>query len=989
MSFNTNSLNAIDKKSVSSFSYLIILLFSIANVSYCQSVSWNGSVSSDWFNPNNWSPNAIPTAGDIAVINPAGATFLPEINSTSAVAESVDIHSGASLTVGASGELVIDAMNLQNHGIYNAGTLINHGLIDIQNSISNGIQNFEIVENYGSLHISNTGDHGMYNGNSVTNSGSIEVSNTVNRSISSVSNYVNMSCSYITVDSEILGSSGFTNDGIIISSHASASTIETNTGYLQNIGGGTFSVTNNNGFTSYNVDDFLFTACGTLTWWQDADNWHTRTVPSSANDRIHVTEQAGTFSSLTINSYQQALFVFVYDGANINVSSNGILNINGQGIITDGIRFFNGSTGINHGEIHISNTTDDGIQCSGSFGNDGLLSINNANYGIYLLASGSFSNVKTVHIGNNTPVSNHAIWTIDSASLFNHTCGIIHVNSNSQILDQSNLIVNDGTLVDNYDLDSNIDTNNGFVFNLNGGNFNINTGAAALTALPPSLSWTGFINSDWDRVCNWNEGYIPDGNQDILIPHVTNDPLLTRQLVLSSGSTLQIDPEAILTIDHSTSTVPYPGALLNYGNIVNDGILNLLNSAGNGLENFGGTIVNNDLMILDIISNTSILNQDAGMNTASFTNNGFISLNSTSNSGIDSPGSFDNAMCGYIVSNGTINGAQIANNGSIVEESTGNSMINTNPGIVYNLNGGTFNINSGNAVMTTLPNLNSWTGAIDNNWDNPCNWDAQILPVYMSQSIYIPSVSNSPLARRTIEISEFDHILIDEGASLELDGMDYFQYGISAEGSFFNLGYTNIKNYEHSAIACSGASFQQSTNVGILEIENNPRGINLLGGAFFNNYGNIKIPLLGGPNGIISKFPGFENEPCGLIEIEKLILDNDNSFINSGTIVYNYHHNSTIETNNSFIYNIGPGSLNANNGLPSMSSLPSTLSWTGAENNDWFNVCNWNAGLIPDGSFNIIIPNMPNDPIFQGEEFELQQGKTLQIDLGAEVIIEP
>ncbi|MDO7849880.1 putative Ig domain-containing protein, partial [Hymenobacter sp. M29] len=86
-------------------------------------VVWNGNVSTDWFNANNWSPNVVPDATIDAVIPtaPSGNRF-PVIaaNASSANARNVSIASGASLSMSAN-TLTI-AANLTNNGAFNGFT---------------------------------------------------------------------------------------------------------------------------------------------------------------------------------------------------------------------------------------------------------------------------------------------------------------------------------------------------------------------------------------------------------------------------------------------------------------------------------------------------------------------------------------------------------------------------------------------------------------------------------------------------------------------------------------------------------------------------------------------------------------------------------------------------------------------------------------------------------------------------------------------------
>lgn len=67
---------------------------------------WTGAVSTNWSTAGNWSPNSIPIASDNLVIS--NVTNQPIINGTTgAVANDIEILSGASLTINSGGSLIV------------------------------------------------------------------------------------------------------------------------------------------------------------------------------------------------------------------------------------------------------------------------------------------------------------------------------------------------------------------------------------------------------------------------------------------------------------------------------------------------------------------------------------------------------------------------------------------------------------------------------------------------------------------------------------------------------------------------------------------------------------------------------------------------------------------------------------------------------------------------------------------------------------------
>jgi photosystem II stability/assembly factor-like uncharacterized protein len=69
------------------------------------------------------------------------------------------------------------------------------------------------------------------------------------------------------------------------------------------------------------------------------------------------------------------------------------------------------------------------------------------------------------------------------------------------------------------------------------------------------ISWTGAIDNDWSKGGNWSGGFVPLNLNDVMVPDVANDPVIS----LPSGTparcnTITVEPGATLTID--------PGSML-------------------------------------------------------------------------------------------------------------------------------------------------------------------------------------------------------------------------------------------------------------------------------------------------------------------------------------------------------------------------------------------------------------------------------------------
>ena len=63
-----------------------------------RTLTWNGSVSTDWSNSSNWTGGAAPTNNDLAII-PTGQPLYPVISTGAMAAGSIEIDSGGTVTV--------------------------------------------------------------------------------------------------------------------------------------------------------------------------------------------------------------------------------------------------------------------------------------------------------------------------------------------------------------------------------------------------------------------------------------------------------------------------------------------------------------------------------------------------------------------------------------------------------------------------------------------------------------------------------------------------------------------------------------------------------------------------------------------------------------------------------------------------------------------------------------------------------------------------
>jgi len=126
--------------------------------------TWNGSVSTDWFNQNNW--DAFVPTQEMNVLIPSGTTNIPIIAAAGAVAKNITIDAGATLTL-------VGTSNIDIYGDFNNnGTFVaNSGNVTLKGENSNNI-NGSTNQDMFNLTIDNV------NG-AIINSGSIDLRGTL------------------------------------------------------------------------------------------------------------------------------------------------------------------------------------------------------------------------------------------------------------------------------------------------------------------------------------------------------------------------------------------------------------------------------------------------------------------------------------------------------------------------------------------------------------------------------------------------------------------------------------------------------------------------------------------------------------------------------------------------------------------------------------------------------------------------------------------
>jgi len=75
-------------------------------------------------------------------------------------------------------------------------------------------------------------------------------------------------------------------------------------------------------------------------------------------------------------------------------------------------------------------------------------------------------------------------------------------------------------------------------------------------------TWTGTTNTDWNTTTNWNPSIVPIDRTNVIIPNVTNQPIISTtgnkclNVTIQNGATLHVNPGKNLTIGGNITLQP-------------------------------------------------------------------------------------------------------------------------------------------------------------------------------------------------------------------------------------------------------------------------------------------------------------------------------------------------------------------------------------------------------------------------------------------------
>ncbi|MCB0522039.1 MAG: hypothetical protein KDD27_24060, partial [Saprospiraceae bacterium] len=806
-----------------------------------------------------------------------------------------------------------------------------------------GINNQDQFSSSGLIEINNTGSHGINNTGTFTNTANINIGASAPLSGDGVKNngggtFTNQGCFsllHIFSNNIINNPGNFANGGTIIEEASGNSSISTNTntGIVQNLNGGTFTISTNNGALT-TASGKLWTGCANDLDWATATNWIGGTVPTASDDVIIPPSiNPPNISQLTAAF---AKSVTVLEFGDLSIDPNCSLTVSG-------------SAGF-------------GITNEGGIYNAGTIKVDNTGLsGIYNYSTGFFQNTlsATIEIGNNGGnIGANGIQTFGGT--FYNEDSDIHIDNctSSGIYNQNGTFINwpnsqlfiglnDGNIGVNGIFNSGASGN----FTNNGGTIKIDNASNVGIANEANLSneATGEIHigqeSGIGAVFNSSAGTIANLNCAIFT---------LNNRFTNSGTTSNAGYFYINTDQFSP----------NGGTLTNNGVV-----AFAQLPVMGG-IVNNDIIVSPIDLGCPASNdvlQIGGSNSFTIASQWFNDENLT-----DKAGDYDQANNTFTPTN-LLGGAQplyfTATNGAC-----------------------TFDVST--TINAVAGGDHIWTGAVDSDWGNSCNWSPLGVPS-TDDDVIIPDVTNDPIIggttsafAKSVTVENGGHLTIEAGGTLTIDGSDADALVNQDGGTVNNYGTLNIGT--NVAIGGAGVlnngTFVNETGAAINVDNCTTIGIHnsdASGIGDFSNYSQITI----GENGSIGDEAilndgNFLNSDCGSI-IETFAPVFDNSTFTNDAIVIVHSNGQTKITDNNFlvvVLNNGSVSLPGNDGY---FTRINGYYWTGCTDSDWHNASNWHSGMVPTADDRVVIFPVANMPQISGAAI----AKSVYMDKNTQLVI--
>lgn len=124
---------------------LFVLLALISSFAIAAQSTWKGGFpgqENNWFCARNWSDNQVPNNLDNVVIpdRSTSGNYYPVIAGKQAQVQSLDLHSGAQLTIEPGAQLSVLGYGLPGGALLNLGAINNHGTLEVVEPVLHALE---------------------------------------------------------------------------------------------------------------------------------------------------------------------------------------------------------------------------------------------------------------------------------------------------------------------------------------------------------------------------------------------------------------------------------------------------------------------------------------------------------------------------------------------------------------------------------------------------------------------------------------------------------------------------------------------------------------------------------------------------------------------------------------------------------------------------------------------------------------------------------
>ncbi len=977
------------------FFYLFMALL-ISQQLAAQIKTWNGSVSTDWYNAANWTPSAgatagAPTATDNVIINIASN---PIIASGNAVAKSITMDVvGSALTINSGATLTVSTNTGDAFDVFR-GTLTNNGTLSVTHTgaFTSGLHAMSLL-----------------NGGSVINSGTMTITGGLNVALNiEGATFTNQSGGNVTSNGLYVISMGSSSAIFTNASGATFTGTGTSKGMFVQPGtvtnAGTMDITGS--IEGYNLSVFNNNGCGKFKVTGPFVNQMGSTLSNAGF--LHVTGRLsnnGTATNTGVLKYASVSGTVTNSGnASVRVNDTPIPIFTYGGTFSGTINgiFKEATTDNLAGDFTAPNT----FVASNTLppGSQTLYAEITMNAGgcVYVVPFVYFPPVFTTQPSNAAVCSGSpASFTVAATNATSYqwqisTNGGVNWNNLSNNATYSNVTTVTLNISNSAGLGSSIyrcvATGLGGTTNSNSASITFNP-----ATFPPSvgtITWTGAVSTDWNAPCNWSPNSVPTADNDVVINNVVNDPVIgsgttanTGYITLGTGAVLTVNSGGVLNVrgnaddgmkltsatftNNGTTDIQRPGGLpfasggiySTTGSAVNNGGTLTVNANIAPFSNGGGTfaVTNNSGGVLNVINGNGFFSIGAGSPSLNIINSGVINVACTSMSGFKA-----------LTNNGTVN---ITTGG--ISVLSGKTLTNSECGKIY--------VNAGGYSNTGTTTNNGFIHVANE--------------LYISSGFTNRGVLKYGTVSGTVSNSTTAAIIVKDSPA------PIFTYASTPYNGVINGIYTNAAATNSAGTFTPLNSFVPDAGL--------PIGSQTLYAKITPNVDTCFyiVPF------IYVVLPTFTVQPSSTAKCSpdvasftvavnqatsyqwQLSTDGGTNWNNiTANAIYTNVTTTTLNISNTAgLHNYqyrcvatnSGGSVNSNAAtltvITGVNTPTGTLTWTGAINTNWNQACNWSPASVPAVGNDVVIPNTTNDPIIGAsanavaKSVEVQSGALLTI----------